>query len=52
MKLSELDLKQRLNGSITPAGFKFEGGIIQPIKNPHFISVLHAKNEDYQTMGG
>ena len=51
-KVAELDLKQRLNGLITPAGFVFNGETIQPIKNPHFISVLHAENGDYQNMGG
>ena len=36
----DLDLKQRLQGLITPDGFKFEDNLIKPQKNPHFISIF------------
>ncbi len=47
-----IDLRQRIQGLITPEGFVLEGEFIKPIKNPYFISILCQKNKDYNKKGG
>ncbi len=40
---ADLDLKQRLQGLITPFGFTVEGKLIEPVKKPHFITIFGIK---------
>jgi len=37
-KNGNLDLKQRIQGLITPSGFHFEENLIKPLKNPYLLS--------------
>ena len=48
----DLDLRQRIQGLITPEGFKFQDNLIKPIKNPEFLSIFQPKSGDSQSWGG
>lgn len=47
----DLDFKQRLQGLITPVGFKFDGEIIKPIKNPQFMDIFNPNQGFSQDWG-
>jgi len=49
---ADLDLKQRVQGLITPAGFKFEDNLIKPIKTPRFMEVFNQKTGLSKNWGG
>ncbi|MGB2578713.1 DNA invertase Pin-like site-specific DNA recombinase [Elusimicrobium simillimum] len=49
---ADLDLRQRVQGLITPEGFYFEENLIKPQKNPCFISIFSSKTREFKTMGG
>lgn len=48
----DLEFKQQLQGLITPAGFKFDGKLIKPIKNPYFLSIFQQKTGENIEKGG
>lgn len=48
----DLDLRQRIQGLITPEGFKFQDNLIKPIKNPQFLSIFQPKTGGSQNWGG
>lgn len=39
----DIDLKQRVQGLITPKGFVFENNLIKPLESPHFMGVFGLK---------
>jgi uncharacterized protein YlaI len=48
----DLEFKQQLQGLIMPAGFKFDGKLIKPIKNPYFLSIFQQKTGENMNKGG
>ena len=51
-KNGDLDLKQRIQGLITPAGFEFTDNLIKPLKTPYFISIFQSNQPASQIWGG
>jgi len=49
---SELDIRQRIQGLITPEGFTFDGNLIKPKKNPYFVGIFNPQNRDFKHQGG
>lgn len=48
----DLNLRQRVQGLITPSGFKFEDNLIKPIKNPEILSIFQQKSGVWNSKGG